>query len=444
MTLDASELAAYYQCLQLPAEATSAEVDAAYFRLKAEKIQAGDRRQIAPLKAAREAIKAHLNALIANESGESIADSAVAHVVKSIKQPHEPDFVRSLLPLLNEHGLTAQASLRGSTLNLGVDISDTEQTPSQITARVRHLLGELPEGCGLEAVKTIYLYGLIQAKPQWKKSFPPPEPQITADDLNLYSYHNSLSNTIIFPVLLLIGALLNATEPIKLMLFGLHIWIHEFGHATIAWLGGYQATPLPFGWTNIGESQSMFVYFGVLTLLALLFYSGLKEQSRWSMGLAVGLAIAQFYLTWLISEDTFYMLVSFGGIGGEFYLSTLLIVSFYFPLPAYWRWKLLRYPAALCAGFTFLGSFWQWRQIERGLGDIPWGTLFGGADHIGGDMNQLSVVYGWSDLQIIDTYNRIGSFCLIAILSTYIYVLLKEKNYQYVYAMLMRWQIRRS
>ncbi|MEO0771363.1 MAG: hypothetical protein AAFY72_18410, partial [Cyanobacteria bacterium J06649_4] len=146
-------------------------------------------------------------------------------------------------------------------------------------------------------------------------------------------------------------------------------------------------------------------------------------------------------MTWLISEDTFDMMLSFGGIGGEFYLSTLLIVSFYFPLPERWKWEFFRYPAVLCAGFTFLGSAWHWRQIQRGLEDIPWGSLFGGADHIGGDMNQLSVVYGWSDQRIIDTYNNIGSVCIVVILSVYVYFFLKSRSHLLLHHL---WQQKRT
>lgn len=150
------------------------------------------------------------------------------------------------------------------------------------------------------------------------------------------------------------------------------------------------------------------------------------------MGLAIALTVIQFFMTWDLSADTFDMLLSFGGIGGEFYLSTLLIVSFFFPLPEYWRWDFFRYPVVVFAGFTFLGSLWHWRKIDRGLEAIPWGSLFGGADHIGGDMNQLSIVYGWSDQRIIDTYNGIGSVCVIAILSVYLYFFIKQRSYRWL------------
>ena len=207
--------------------------------------------------------------------------------------------------------------------------------------------------------------------------------------------------------------------------------------STVAWLGGHQATPLPFGWTNVGAEKSLFVYCGVLTLFGVLFWSGYKEKRRWPMGLAVALAMLQFYMTWIISADTFDMLLSFGGIGGEFYLSTLLIISFYFPLPEYWRWDFFRYPAVLFAGLPLVGALWQWRQIDRGLEAIPWGSLFGGADHIGGDMNQLSVVYGWSDQRIIDTYNGIGGICVIAVVSVYAYFFIKQRSHLWLHSL---WQ----
>ncbi|WP_121968879.1 hypothetical protein [Leptolyngbya sp. BC1307] len=413
-----NDLAACYQCLQLQADATLKEVDEAYFRLKVEKIHSGNRTGIDQLKAARETLR------------QQMMQAAPSQIPQAVAHRQLPTELGVLTTALANDRLTAKASLKAQTLHLGIEI-DTALSSSQVLTKVRRCLEEIPtEVYSFEPIETITIYGLDgRGKPRWKKSFAPPQQHSQADDSDLYSFENRYSNTFIFPGLLLAAALLNSVEMIKLLLFGIHIWIHEFGHATVAWLGGHQATPLPFGWTNIGEERSLFVYFGVLTLFGLLFWTGAKEQRRWPMGLAIALTVIQFFMTWVISADTFDMLLSFGGIGGEFYLSTLLIIGFYLPLPAYWRWDFFRYPAVLLAGFTFLGSLWQWRQIDRGLADIPWGTLFGGSDHIGGDMNQLHIVYGWSDQQIIDTYNSIGSVCVVAILSVYIYFFIKERNY---------------
>ena len=413
-----NNLAECYRCLQLRTNATLEEIDEAYFRLRAERIQRGSRNDLDLLKAARETLQ------------QQLMQTAVSQVPQASANRPLTDLDR-LTAALADNQLTVKASLKAQILHLEVEI-DPALSPSQTVARVRRHLGEIPqEAYRFESLEAIAVYGRDErGRLQWKKSFVPPRQHSQTDDRDLYSFNNRYSNTVIFPGLLLLAALLNSIEVIKLLLFGVHIWIHEFGHATVAWLGGHQATPLPFGWTNVGEEKSLFVYFGVLTLLGLLFWTGVKEQRRWPMSLAIALTAIQFFMTWVISADTFDMLLSFGGIGGEFCLSTLLIISFYFPLPTYWRWDFFRYPAVLLAGFTFLGSLWQWRQIDRGLADIPWGTLFGGSDHIGGDMNQLHIVHGWSNQQIIDTYNGIGSACVIAIFSIYAYFLMKDRNYR--------------
>ncbi|MGB3573759.1 MAG: hypothetical protein WBA01_17110 [Phormidesmis sp.] len=424
----ANDLAACYQCLQLRADATLTEVDEAYFRLKVENIQSGNRASIDRLKAARETLRQKLMTEAVSKTPQASAQN------KSLSTELD-----RLATAIASKRLTATVGLEAQTLDLGIKI-DSSCSPSQMLARVHRCLEEIPtEVYSFESLEAIAIYGLdSHGKPRWKKSFAPPKQHSKANDSNLYSFDNRYSNTFIFPGLLLTAALLNSIEAIKLLLFGMRIWIHEFGHATVAWLGGHQATPLPFGWTNVGEEKSLFVYVGVLTLFGLLFWTGAKEQCRWPMGLAIALATTQFFITWIISADTFDMLLSFGGIGGEFYLSTLLIVSFYFPLPAYWRWDFFRYPAVLLSGFTFFGSLWQWRQIDRGLADIPWGSLFGGSGHIGGDMNQLHIVYGWSDQQIIDTYNGIGSVCVIVILSAYFYFLIRDRNYLLVQRLWLR------
>jgi hypothetical protein len=463
--MKASELEAYYQSLGLEANASLKEIDDAYFQLRGQMICAGKREDIAPIKAAHDSLKRHLltsatpstnPTLMAHKPAEpnviepNVIESNVIEPRKAFSSPFSSSLSspKSLTEMLAHQGITARASIREQTLHLGITVSPTTSA-KQITSQIYELFSEIdPADYALGPVAIVRLYGLESGpkngpkngpKTLWKETFPLPNLQPTADDADLYSFNNRFSNTLIFPGLLLIAALLNTAPAIQLLLFGVNIWVHECGHATVAWLGGYKAIPLPFGWTNIGAEQSLFVYFGVLTLLGLLFWTGHQEQRRWPMVLACILAVVQFYMTWIISEDTFYMLFSFGGVGGEFYLSTLLIVSFYWPLPAKWRWDFYRYPAVLFAGFTFLGSLGRWRQIKSGVQAIPWGTLFGGSGDAGGDMNQL-VDHGWSDQRIVDCYNSLGGLCLIVIVSVYAYFFLKQRNHLFLYALWRRWR----
>lgn len=337
----------------------------------------------------------------------------------------QADFIQ----LLHQQGFAAQVSVRQQQLHIGLDVAQHPK-PQQVIARIYTLLEQLDlEACGLETVEKVFVYGLrAPRQADWTKSFAMPTPGFTPDDTDLSSFNNRISNAILFPVLMVLAMAMNAMSIVKFLLRGISIWFHEFGHAIVAWLSGRKAIPLPLGWTPVEPERSPLVYGCVLALLGLLFWAGRKEGKRWPMVLAVALAVIQFSMTWLMSADTFDMLLYFGGIGGEFLLCTLLMVGFYFPLPDYFRWDLYRYPVVLGAAFTFWGSFWSWRQIDKGVASIPWGSMWGGPEHTGGDMNQLSLSHGWSNAQIIGTYNTLGSWCVLALLGIYGYFLLKQNH----------------
>lgn len=166
---------------------------------------------------------------------------------------------------------------------------------------------------------------------------------------------------------------------------------------------------------------------------------GRREGKRWPMVLAVVLAVIQFWFTWLLPAYRFETLLSFGGIGGELYLCTLLMVSFFFPLPEYFRWDFYRYPVVVGAAFTFWGQFGLWQQINRGQASIPWGSLWGGESS--GDMNNLSAA-GWSDQQIINTYSTLSHLCLWVLLGVYLYFAVRQNRHA-IFALTQRWLAQR-
>jgi len=427
MTIPDDELQHYYTLLNLTSEATIEDIDAAYLKLSYQKLRQGNQQDAKEIKVAYSKLKAHLQMKAQEESQE--------------QQQQEANSLQQLIELLRQNGFQAQVSVRANQLHIGLNASQVPK-PKTAVAKIYTLLETVEYSqLGLATIDTVYIYGLrAPKKAVWQETFPLPQRGVAKDDLDLLSFNNRFSNAITFPVIMLLAILLNAIPMTKFLLRGIQIWIHEFGHATIAWLGGRRAIPLPFGWTNIEPERSLFVYFGVLTLLGLLFWVGWREQRRWPMVLAVVLAVVQFCMTWLNSEDTFQMLLAFGGIGGEFYLSTLLMVSFYFPMPEYWRWDFWRYPVVFGAAFTFWNSFWLWRQIHKGQDDIPWGSMWGGEDDSGGDMNTL-LQFEWSNQRIIDTYNSLGGLCLTILLSVYFYFLFKQ-NRSFFFAIWQRWLAR--
>lgn len=217
------------------------------------------------------------------------------------------------------------------------------------------------------------------------------------------------------PPLLLAAVLLVHQTPLVGLLRGFHVWMHEFGHSTAAWMTGRRATPLPFGWTPIEPDYSPFVYFGLLFLFGVLFAAGLKERKIWPMLAAVALAGAQYFLTWRLSLEQQQFWWTFCGVGGEFYLSALLMAAFFVQLPEKFRWGACRYIFFLIGATAFLNIYLLWRKVHTGEEEIPFGSLINGEDDGGGDMNNLLDGYGWSKFRIRRTYWLLGNGCLAAL-----------------------------
>jgi hypothetical protein len=256
-----------------------------------------------------------------------------------------------------------------------------------------------------------------------------------------FSFDNWAVNAWAYPAAFAMALMVNNIGLLQLLHLPLHIWIHEFGHATVAWWSGYRALPLPIGWTSVSSQRDPFVYFGILFLLILLFWSARKERIGWLQVLAIFLALLQFYMTWLMPNRTWEMLFVFSGVGGEFYLSTFLMASFYFPLPDRWRWDFWRFVVLGIAASSLWRSFWEWHSIRLGLAEVPWGTLLGGQGDARGDMNRLNYDFGWSTDQIIQTYTFLGNLCVFVVLSLYVLFLLRANDeiWLYLRAKLILW-----
>jgi hypothetical protein len=385
-----------YELLGLNSSASIAEVDAAYSKKLMETIRQGAKEKKALLKTAYERIK---------EQSYQAVEPEADPITEFLKQLNLEQF---------------QVRIHEKTLQLYIKTNQNVGYADELYQQLSRL--ELPE-----EVNTIVIYGMRSSKSiLWKKQFD--LNAITEDDCDLYSFKNRYVLLLAFPIAMCSAILLNSIGFSRLFI-PLQIWVHEFGHATIAWFAGRRALPLPFGWTSISLERSLFVYFGGLFLLGLLFRAGIREKKRSSMILAIVCAMIQFGMTWLLPESTFDMWLSFGGVGGEFYLSALMIAGFYFQLPNYWRWDFWRYLFILVGSNTFWAALSRWNSIKQGTESIPWGTLLFGEGDAGGDMNQLSEVYSWSDQKIINTYNTLGNVCLIILLSLYIYFLIKHRKW---------------
>jgi hypothetical protein len=229
----------------------------------------------------------------------------------------------------------------------------------------------------------------------------------------------SLPVKVIAPPLVVALAFAVNASPLAFFLQGFHVWMHEMGHATVAWLTGRRALPLPFGWTSIEDERSMVVYLGVLLLLGILFVASWRERTLVPMVMAVAIAALQAYMTWGLQERTQRLWQIFGGVGGQFYLSALCMAAFFFQLPEKFRWGACRYVVLFIAASCFLDIYAYWNQVHRGLEDIPWGSMINGEGDGGGDMNILRDEYRWSNHHIIGAYYRLGQGCAAALVLVY-------------------------
>jgi len=245
---------------------------------------------------------------------------------------------------------------------------------------------------------------------------PPPVPaRREAEEFALLAFDNWKVNTFVPPLLLGLVWLVQLT-PLKFLLTGFHVWMHEFGHATAAWLCGRRATPLPIGWTPVEPEYSAFVYWGLLLLFVILFAAGLKERKVWPMLAALALAGLQYHMTWRMPEHRQeFWWGAFGGVGGEFYLSTLFMLFFFVQLPDKFRWGACRYVFFLIGAAAFLNIWMRWNDVYRGIEEIPFGSMINGEDDQGGDMNKLMDLYGWKKFDIRRNYLLLGRGCWIAL-----------------------------
>jgi hypothetical protein len=251
--------------------------------------------------------------------------------------------------------------------------------------------------------------------------------QVDSDEMvrlpppNLYdpcSYDSPIVNAVAPPLVAGLAILLRIS-PLGFLFEGFHTWVHEFGHASVAWLSGRWALPVPFGWTNVEHDRSALVYVGVPALLVAMGVAGWLERKLWPIVLAAILVAMQTFMTWFLPEDRGHMWMIFGGVGGEFYLAAAMIGLFYFEFPEKFKWGGCRYVFLFIGSGVFFESFTFWRDVKHGIEGIPYGTMINGEDDGGGDMNILRDDYHWTQHQIIYTYNHLADACILGLVVIY-------------------------
>jgi hypothetical protein len=244
-------------------------------------------------------------------------------------------------------------------------------------------------------------------------------PEPAADIFNPASFDSPLVKALAPPLVAGLAILFTLT-PFGFLLEGFHVWVHEVGHASIAWLSGRWALPLPFGWTNVEPDKSFFVYAGLPLLFVAMAFVGWRERKPWPILLGVVLLGLQTWMTWTVRDDTARKWMIFAGVGGEFYLSAAMVAMFYFEFPDGFKWGVCRYGFLFVGAGCFFESYTFWYKVKRGLEGIPYGSMINGEDDGGGDMNILKDDYGWTQHHITYSYYHLANGCLVALLIIYL------------------------
>jgi hypothetical protein len=212
------------------------------------------------------------------------------------------------------------------------------------------------------------------------------------------------------PLALLLARLVAGT-PLRMAAAMLAMVLHESGHAITAWLTGRWAVPLLWV-TPHGQERSWGI---VLLVTAAILFGGFLacKAERWAWVLAGGaLLVLQLIALSLPAEA----LIVFFGDGGAMVLATILMAAFYAPResPLYKNWG-LRWGLLVIGALSFMHVFLMWTGP---LEDLPFGEIEGVNLS---DPSLLTEMYGWTVLQMVDRYVRLGTVCLATLLALYVW-----------------------
>lgn len=207
--------------------------------------------------------------------------------------------------------------------------------------------------------------------------------------------------------------------------------LHEMGHAMMAWMGGRWAIPLgaivpTAGMTLIAYSRSSVFIFFYYSLLVYGIYYFHRKQYSFHLNMLVLIFFISGFLTFRIDELRLASYISLAGIMGEIFLSTFLIISFYYNLTTRFRWDFWRFPVLFFGACGFTNTALQWYRIKNNLQALPMGSAVSGegARDMSGDLNQL-ILAGWSPAQIIVIYWSFIKICIVVIVGYYVIGLFK-------------------
>lgn len=231
----------------------------------------------------------------------------------------------------------------------------------------------------------------------------PPEERVVFDpDLPPFTPLSPRQAALSLPIAVALSFAIHTSTFAKVVVGGARVPLHELGHATMAWLSGYSAVPVPFGVTLRSAERSAGVYAVIAVgIIAATWRLARARAFGWA-ALFAGLLVVQALCTWATTAHTRELLITFGGCAGELVYPAALVALFHLSLPHRLRWDMARWIALAIGAFILVDKTLDWRAARLDHDLIPWGSVMGED----GDMQRLERDHGWEPAVIAARYIR--------------------------------------
>jgi len=200
------------------------------------------------------------------------------------------------------------------------------------------------------------------------------------------------------------------------------MWLHELGHAVVAWWSGHGAFPGPWR-TPVSSGRVPLVVMALAAGLAALIWHGWRTgRSRWIALGVVGL-MGQLACT-LLPPGQARALFSFGGDAGCMVLGAALVATIWADPEGRLGRGSLRWGFLVIGACGLVDPLDTWVRAALDRGQLPLGEIEG----VGlSDASALMEVHGWSAGALTGRYVAIGLGCLIALAIAYAVELLRAR-----------------
>jgi hypothetical protein len=196
------------------------------------------------------------------------------------------------------------------------------------------------------------------------------------------------------------------------------MWVHESGHAVMAWLCGFPAFPGPWVTTVSPERSPLFT----LLLVAGLAFAGYRAWERerlfWVVASA-GTLLLVLYCTLRVNHVNARQLITFAGDGGCFVLGTIMMLTVYAREDHPVRANQIRWALIVIGALAFMDAYTVW---SGPIDHLP----FGEDEHGISDPSVLVEMDGWNVLMLIRRYLGLARVCFVVMAAVYVVMLIRD------------------